>query len=93
MNTLEKTGVIKPIAAIRMPVRITKAKAAAVPFSRFLAKSQTLRGLPEGTKFSPFSKQSVIPVKDLSNSSRVTSTVPRAGSLMTARSFDCSPNE
>ncbi len=61
--------------------RSTKAIAAPAPDSRFLANSSVLLGFPPGTKPSPGVMDRQMPVKEASNSSIVTLTSPRAGSL------------
>ena len=65
-------------------VSTTKAIAVLAPLSLFAAKSRTLLGFPDGSKSSPGAKRRQIPVKDWSNSSSDTSTLPLAGSFRTA---------
>ena len=52
-----------------------------------LGKFPDTPGLAGGTNSSVYSKQSTMPVKDSSNSSRETSTLPRAGSFSTTLFF------
>ena len=83
-NSRDMTGLMmlnrKPITVVSM----TKATAGPAPRRRFLAKATVLFLRPEGTKFSPGSKVRQRPVKEVLNSSMLTCTTPRAGSLSTA---------
>ena len=83
----EKPGWMTPSSEEMMVQSTTKATAGPAPFRRTLAKASTLLGLPSGTKSGPGSIIRQMPVKERSNSSMDTDTVPRAGSLSTALSF------
>ena len=72
---------IIPNKYARAVVIITKTTAAPAPVSLFLAKSKVLFGFPSGTKFSDGIGTIHTPVKELSNSSQLTATFPRAGSF------------
>ena len=70
--------------AVMSVVRMIKTMADAVPLRRSLTKGRMLLGLPPFSKASPGWKVRHTPVNSRSNSSILTLTMPRAGSLMTA---------
>ena len=65
-------------------VSATKAAAAPAPLRRLRAKASVLLRLPEGTKASVGARVMTMPVKERSNCSMGTFTMPRAGSFSTA---------
>ena len=82
MKKREKAGFRSVNAEPMMLISMTKTIAAPAPESRFLAKARVLVRFPSGSKFSVGAKTMTMPVNALSNSSIVTFTLPRAGSLM-----------
>ena len=80
-NIRENAGFIIPISEVIKLVSTTNATAVPAPLRRFPANSSILFGFPEGSKVSFGSNIITMPVNALSNSSIVTATFPRAGSL------------
>ena len=81
-KTLDREVFRMPTTEVTAAVAMTKASGPPSPLRRLRTKATWSGALPPFSKASVGLNSSVMPVKDLSNSSRGTFTWPRAGSLM-----------